>query len=1782
MKRKMLSVLLVVLVVCLAASMLVLSACNPKEDDKPEPQKPSTERSTTDMMNDIWANIQNSYQLGEKFGVDVSASFVIDDKTAKDNDVTFTLTAKGNADLQDGATDDKTAFVLELTKKAKTDEKATTILGLAYEVIENQPYFFGNVMGEYRKINGYSLTALYRAIAKKDASAAAFDMSSITEYIPMVIGAFFGSTGTVENNVYTLKFDLADLASSLEELWGSVGSVALGALNITQEQLDGYVKQFFGDLTYETRTGEENVESLEDLFIYLQREMTFEGKLAFKFDQNDKFDSANLSFDYAKKDTPVANYTIRIDKAFVGTSETPVNVFADFALSQDERKNNEAINLLNFKVNGTVLGLDAEGNRQHTYEVAIVSDIDPFALCELLKGTDRENVLATLKKLGYFHFEVNEVNGAAKTNVLTLHSKFDEGTLALRVMALDGAAGVGGIYTFEEVYDLIVDLATTEPSDPSNPEQPEQPSDDSSFSFDKVKEVVAKVKAYLAYFTFDDVATNGVTVEVKNLVNALLNEFGIKVEGIAKSVLDVILQDDAMNFKLNAEYGTASVGDYVDTTDVYSHNALNFKLNGTINGLDKDGNVQNVYEVSAIADIDAFQLVSLIKDQSEANIIATLKKLGYFHLEVNQVLANGKSNIITLHSNFAEGKVIATATAYDMVGIGGEYTFEEIVALVKSIISSDDDSATASADEEASSPLDVIKEYLAYVHYDDVANKGVTVDVYDLAQAIIEKLGVSYEGIVKDLAEMLLVNDKLNIKFNTPEYGKVTEADRVETSTINSHPTANFKLNGTVNGLDSQGAVKNTYEVSVVADVDVMQLLALVKDQSEAKILATLKKLGYFHLEVNRVTAVGKSNVITLHSNFAEGKVVAAVKAYDMLGIGGEFTFEEIANIVKGISGGSNDTQSEAMAADDSNTGILDTIKEFLTFVKYENVATNGVTVEIGNIVEKVFGQLGVPYEGLIESLIDMLLVNDSFNVKFNAPVYGGVTAEDKIATENVNAHPESNFSILGTATGYKEGGSVAHNYTIEVQSDLNLNALLGLIGDTSKENIVATLKRLGYFHLEINEVFSNKDPLNIITLHSNFAEGFAVVNVHTYGAIIYKAGVGGVYDFDALVDVIDMLINKPSEPGGEQPGGEQPGGEQPGEETSIVDTIKNVVNTVKEYLAFFNADNMKENGVTVQLKDLVFHLLDALGVDTKGIIGTGVGAVLGSDSMNVKLQTPVYGQCEKVATDSIVCTIREASAFKDGKNDFIKEIKSVDGFALKAYKGTDINNYSSAAALDLGKAFRITGKNLKGEDVVTSGYIMGVKGLDLSKVGKQNVTLYVAIANDVLDLSKAGLALGDDIPIAGALKFETEFEVLDPQTVTAENISLVNTKTPTNTILYTKEIFEQVTSDNPYMNINGIYRPIGESDMKVVDANGNAVELVDGKIAKGGAYKVYFETAGFKSDYIEISVVSAYAKRTDGHKEVEQLVLGEVWNYDPYEVWVVTKDGETKVDNATAKFTLGSATGLNNIFDITKDANGKDVYTLKKNLDFAGKNLTITFSRLTIAGNKYQTVKAEIPVVCADGYTVSKAINSNYITNTLNGGFEITQNGVAYSVVWNGTAFEAVAADGSKLADFSMSLTWATRKIAVELDKQGCITNIANKNMASLRTEKIACEIKVGDYTYTDDFTFNELYASNKSFGVEVGATLDGYIGNVNKLYYVDANGEQQELEFKNGKDGYAIYVKDTDTKVYDVTVTVTKDNAAVELVEGAFAETGKYRVSYTVNVNGIDQTFYHDVTVK
>lgn len=1108
MKRRLFSFLMVVMIVCLAASMVVLSACDKTDPPAPEPDYSS---DTTTMFKEVVQKLQASYVVGNKFGVDVDAHFAIDDKTEKNDDVKFALTAKGNADLANTQDASATNFFIELAMH-KGEEK-TTLLGIAYEVIENEPFFFVSVAGsEYIKLNGYSLTALYAAATGTAQSSAEIFGFDVQEIISWVMPILFGEKGTVKDGVYTFDFDLANVMKSLNEASGMIFSLLESQAGITKEQVNGVIAQVFGNLEYTVGTKTYKVKDLNSLTEYVKREMSFAGTLAFAFDANGKFDSANISFDYAQKNTPVANYTFAVNKAKVGIDTVGVDTFANFTLTADQRKNNEAINALN--------------------------------------------------------------------------------------------------------------------------------------------------------------------------------------------------------------------------------------------------------------------------------------------------------------------------------------------------------------------------------------------------------------------------------------------------------------------------------------------------------------------------------------------------------------------------------------------------------------------------------------------------------------------------------------FSLLGTATGFNADGEVAHNYTIEVQSDINPFALLSLVGNTSKENIVATLKKLGYFHLEINEVYEDetKAPLNIITLHSNFEEGFAVANVHAYKAVLYNVGIGGVYDFDALVDVIDMLVNKPSDPG------EDP---EPVEPKPLIDRIKDAIDTVKEYLAFFNADNMAENGVDVELKNLVFHLIESLGMQLDGTLQLGVGAIVGSDTMNIKLQTPTYNTCdEKIATDTLVGNIR--NAYKTGKTDLIKQIVSVDGLSLKAYKGAEnINFYSSDANLDLNKAFKITGINLKGEEVVSSGYIMGVKGLDLNTVGTQNVTLYVAVANDLSDLARAGLAIGDDIPLAGALKFETQIEVLDPENA---EITIPSIKDNV-TILYSDKVFDKIKGAKyGYFNcikIGESYLPITEDNMVVFDKDGNKVELVDGKISVGGQYTVKFVANGITSPTVTVNVESIVARRSDGNEEVEQLVLGETWNFDPYEIYVVTKDGETK-QSVTAKYTIGNVSNgtIDKVFDITQDANGKDVYTLKKNLSFAGKDLQIYFSGITAGGKKTNSYTVKIPVVAKEGIKVSKSVYSNYCGQTLSGGFEITINDVVYSLKWNGTSFEAIAEDGTKLDNLTVSLTWETRKVAVELNANGVVTNPANKNIAGARAENILFDITYGEYSATYTVKFNELSANNKSTH-QIAKTLDSAISNVAFIPYYNEDGEKKTLSFKYGADGYGIYAGDI--KVYDVTVTVANEAGEnVELVEGKFTATGKYNVTYSMTIDGVNQTFTHSVTVK
>ena len=660
MKRKLFSGLMFLLVVCIALSMVVLSACNKTE----EPEKPvDYSQDSSEMLADVIQKLQGSYNVGEQFGVDVSAAFLIDDKTEKNDDVKFTLTAKGNADFAKNAAASNTNAFIELAM-TKANVK-TTIIGIAYEVIDGEPYFFANVMGDsYVKVNGYSWTDIYAMLVPDANVSAGFDIGSIA---PILANAVFGEKGEVKDNVYTFNFDLAQLMVSVNTLIKNplIANV-ISSVGITTDQINAVIAQVFGNLSYTDGEKQVFVTDLNTLTEYVKREMSFEGKIALAFDANNKFASANLSFDYAKKGTPVANYTLAIDKAFVGTTTSAVDTFANFALDKDARKNNEAINILKFSFKGNVVGYDANGVENHYYNIIVNSDIEPFALLNLVGNTSKENIVAVLKELGYFHLEINETDKDGQkleglSNILTIHSKFDEGFAIVNVNAHNGkAAGLelpvalGGLYDFDALIDVIGKLAN-QPSDPG--EEPGEPTDPKPV-IDQIKDVIDTVKEYLAFFKADNMAENGVTVQLRALVNKVLGLLNVNpADETISGLLDSVLGSDVMNIKLSTPVYNSC--DKVDSATVEL-------------GMRKDFAKNTKSYLKEIKTVDALQNVTVFK--GDTNILRAAVEGSNNYYNVTGIDLNGEEVTYeaVLMAVEADTSKVGKTTATVYVGVNND------------------------------------------------------------------------------------------------------------------------------------------------------------------------------------------------------------------------------------------------------------------------------------------------------------------------------------------------------------------------------------------------------------------------------------------------------------------------------------------------------------------------------------------------------------------------------------------------------------------------------------------------------------------------------------------------------------------------------------------------------------------------------------------------------------------------------------------------------------------------------------------------------------------------------------------------------------------------------------------------------------------------------------------------------------------------------------------------------------------------------------------------------
>ena len=143
------------------------------------------------------------------------------------------------------------------------------------------------------------------------------------------------------------------------------------------------------------------------------------------------------------------------------------------------------------------------------------------------------------------------------------------------------------------------------------------------------------------------------------------------------------------------------------------------------------------------------------------------------------------------------------------------------------------------------------------------------------------------------------------------------------------------------------------------------------------------------------------------------------------------------------------------------------------------------------------------------------------------------------------------NFEGEVTVEGVSADGAIENTYVLDIDVDVNPFVALGLLdyvsttggvmtgnlvfsfGGFGPSDIVAMLEDAGYIHISLDKYAgtnTDADPVrNLFTLHYDSAEGKAVVSVATNEVTVGEQDLalaaGGVYDIDALAQVVDMLI---------------------------------------------------------------------------------------------------------------------------------------------------------------------------------------------------------------------------------------------------------------------------------------------------------------------------------------------------------------------------------------------------------------------------------------------------------------------------------------------------------------------------------------------------------------------------------------------------------------------------------------------------------------------------------
>lgn len=832
------------------------------------------------------------------------------------------------------------------------------------------------------------------------------------------------------------------------------------------------------------------------------------------------------------------------------------------------------------------------------------------------------------------------------------------------------------------------------------------------------------------------------------------------------------------------------------------------------------------------------------------------------------------------------------------------------------------------------------------------------------------------------------------------------------------------------------------------------------------------------------------------------------------------------------------------------------------------------------------------------------------------AQPFGDLALSSKVmAAREADARNLLNFAFDGTAELKDAEGTVTGRYDIDVDIDLDIFPLIpaildcvtvtideetgsgmpsGFVVDDAKlEGIISAVKEMGSISIEVNELNLDDNSLkkNILTIHSNFDEGNAIVQLYGESILIISVGIGGAYDFEALGDyIVDMVGGAVSQADGNACEHVDEDGD------GICDKCKeemplDIMALIGDILALTNLNtadiegslaDINANGFTIKMSGLMDVIDTVMDVDADVALGMTLRDLLPdlwkeADTLTIKIETAledIYGTAVKKDTN-------ELYAMKSSPSKaLVSEITSIEGLP------TDVLDASGIIA-GLDQAYTMKGISIAtGEEVEFKGYIVGVAGIDPATAGKQTARLYVAPEN--VGSSLIGMLAGtldlSAYPVFGLYEYEVEVNVVVPtedSEVTLEGV-VGGTYIP---VAKGTSVWSNIaTSDPMYFVVDGNAKTAVTSDMmQLYKEDGTLIPTTDttvfdanGNIIAEGRYEVRIVKDSFTYSF-DIQVIEITSSTTatyyplEGTQEniLDGVNLGDTIQWAGIGIQI----GDYKFDMVP--------NGSNFDFATISSAVDGNNYTLDKNLSNAGnKSFRWTLKRSDSTSTK--SFSKSIAVSAPDGYAVKST--TLYFGNTIDKAFtSFTVAGVKYTLSYENGAWVAKDADGTKLADFSATLEWGSRGSGdmVTVNADGYISNYTNEYKSSSRYKYVYYTLQFGEWSYAGSFNAYELYASDKtsSFSaLEIGEKLDGFITNANRV--------QTGSAFKWGTQGYGIYASD-DTLIVAVTVKAydaegTDVTANVIGADGGMLVAGTYKIEYELTYKGVNQKFFHNVTVK